>query len=89
METTAAGSYTADETGYKACLKDCVAANPAIQDNIVDFNVCIETGAFDDFPIEMCFNNQWFNFAALTLDEFLTAGGVAEIPEFSADLAAD
>ena len=85
----AAGSYTADEAGYKAYLKDWVAANPAVQANIDEFNAAIDAGAYADFPLEMCFTDQWFGFAALSLDEFIAAGGVAEIPAFDPNLAPD
>jgi len=85
----AAGGYTADEAGYKAYLKDWVAANPAVQANIDEFNAGIDAGAYNEFPMEMCFTDQWFGFAALTLDEFLAAGGVAEIPAFDPNLQPD
>ena len=85
----AAGGYTADEAGYKAYLKDWVAANPAVQANIDEFNAGIDAGAYNEFPMEMCFTDQWFGFAALTLDEFIAAGGVAEIPAFDPNLAPD
>ncbi|MGM9615746.1 MAG: hypothetical protein ACI3W7_09520 [Oscillospiraceae bacterium] len=85
----AAGGYTADEAGYKAYLKDWVAANPAVQANIDEFNAAIDAGAYADFPLEMCFTDQWFGFAALSLDEFIAAGGVAEIPAFDPNLTAD
>ncbi len=85
----AAGGYTADEAGYKAYLKDWVAANPAVQANIDEFNAGIDAGAYNEFPMEMCFTDQWFGFAALTLDQFLAAGGVAEIPAFDPNLAPD
>ena len=81
--------YSADEAGYKAYLKDWVAANPAVQANIDEFNAGIDAGAYNEFPMEMCFTDQWFGFAALTLDEFLAAGGVAEIPAFDPNLAPD
>jgi len=84
-----AGSYSADEAGYKAYLKDWVAANPAVQANIDEFNAAIEAGAYNEFPLEMCFTDQWFGFAALTLDQFVAAGGVAEIPVFDPNLAPD
>ena len=81
--------YSADEAGYKAYLKDWVAANPAVQANIAEFNAAIEAGAYNEFPMEMCFTDQWFGFAALTLDQFIAAGGVAEIPAFDPNLAPD
>ena len=81
--------YSADEAGYKAYLKDWVAANPAVQANIAEFNAAIEAGAYNEFPLEMCFTDQWFGFAALTLDQFIAAGGVAEIPAFDPNLAPD
>ena len=81
--------YTADEAGYKAYLMDWVAANPAVQANIDEFNAAIEAGAYAEFPLEMCFTDQWFGFAALTLDEFVAAGGIAEIPAFDPNLAPD
>ena len=85
----AGGSYTADEAGYKQYLKDWVAACPAVQANIDEFNAGIDAGAYSDFPMEMCFTDQWFGFAALTLDQFLAAGGVAEIPAFDPNLKPD
>lgn len=85
----ATDGYTADEAGYKAYLKDWVAANPAVQANIDEFNAAIEAGSYADFPLEMCFTDQWFGFAALTLDEFVAAGGAAEIPAFDPTLTAD
>ena len=85
----AAGGYSADEAGYKAYLKDWVAANPAVQANIDEFNAAIDAGAYGDFPLEMCFTDQWFGFAALSLDAFVAAGGVAEIPAFDPNLAPD
>ncbi len=85
----AGAGYTADEAGYKAYLKDWVAANPAVQANIDEFNAAIDAGAYADFPLEMCFTDQWFGFAALTLDEFVAAGGAAEIPAFDPNLTAD
>ena len=85
----AGAGYTADEDGYKAYLKDWVAANPAVQANIDEFNAAIDAGAYADFPLEMCFTDQWFGFAALSLDEFVAAGGAAEIPAFDPNLAPD
>ena len=85
----AGAGYTADEDGYKAYLKDWVAANPAVQANIDEFNACIEAGDYVSFPIEMCFTDQWFGYAALTLDQFIAAGGAAEIPAFDPNLAPD
>ena len=85
----AAGGYSADEAGYQAYLKDWVAANPAVQANIDEFNAQIESGDYVSFPLEMCFTDQWFGFAALSLDEFIAAGGVAEIPAFDPNLAPD
>ena len=87
--SSAAGGYSADEAGYKAYLKDWVAANPAVQANIAEFNAAIEAGAYNEFPMEMCFTDQWFGFAALTLDQFIAAGGAAEIPAFDPTLAPD
>ena len=83
------GTYSADEAGYKAYLKDWVAANPAVQANIDEFIAGIDAGAYNEFPMEMCFTDQWFGFAALTLDQFLAAGGVAEIPAFDPNLKPD
>jgi len=88
-EASSAAGYSADETGYKAYLKDWVSANPAVQANIDEFNAAIEAGAYNEFPLEMCFTDQWFGFAALTLDQFIAAGGGAEIPAFDPTLAPD
>jgi len=87
----AAGGYSADEAGYKAYLKDWVAANPAVQANIDEFNAGIDAGDYVSFPLDMLFNKEmnFFGFTALSLDEFLAAGGVAEIPAFDPNLTAD
>ena len=79
----------ADEDGYKAYMKEWVAANPAVQANIDEFNAAIDAGAYGDFPLEMCYTDQWFGFAAMTLDEFIAAGGAYEIPAFDPNLAPD
>ena len=86
-----AGAYPADEDGYKAYLKDWVDANPAVQANIADFYAGIEAGNYTDFPMDMLFNTEmnFFGFTALSLDEFIAAGGVAEIPAFDPNLAPD
>ena len=90
VPAAAAGDgYTADEAGYQAYLKDWVAANPAVQANIDEFNAQIESGDYVSFPLEMCFTDQWFGYAALTLDQFIAAGGAAEIPAFDPTLAPD
>ncbi len=87
----AAGGYTADEAGYKAYLKDWVAANPAVQANITEFNAAIDAGDYVSFPMDMLFNKEmnFFGFTALSLSEFIAAGGVAEIPAFDPTLTAD
>ena len=85
----AAGGYTADEAGYKQYLKDWYAANPAVQANIDEFYAGIDAGAYNEFPVEMGSTDQWFGFAYLSLDDFIAAGGVAEIPAFDPNLAPD
>ena len=87
----ATGGYTADEAGYKAYLKDWVAANPAVQANVAEFNAGIDAGDYVSFPLDMLFNKEmnFFGFTALSLDEFLAVGGVAEIPAFDPNLAPD
>ena len=85
----ASDGYTADEAGYQAYLKDWVSANPAVQANIDEFIAQIESGDYVSFPLEMCFTDQWFGYAALTLDQFVAAGGAAEIPAFDPTLAPD
>lgn len=81
--------YTADEEGYKAYLKDWLSANPAVQANIDEFFALIDAGDYASFPMDMLFTDQWFGFAALSLDEFIAAGGAAEIPAFDPNLAPD
>ena len=81
--------YAADEDGYKQYLKDWLAANPAVQANIDEFYALVDAGNYVDFPMDMLFTDQWFGFAALSLDEFLAAGGAAEIPAFDPNLAPD
>ena len=85
----AGNTYSANEIGYKEYLKDWVAANPAVQANIDEFNAAIDAGAYAEFPLEMCFTDQWFGFAAMSFADFVAAGGVAEIPAFDPDLAPD
>ena len=85
----ASNSYSANELGYKEYLKDWVAANPAVQANIDEFNAAIEAGEYDSFPLEMCFTDQWFGYAAMSFTEFVAAGGSAAIPEFDPNLAPD
>ena len=87
-EEAPAGGDTSD-AAYQAYLKEYVAAIPAVQDNIDEFNAQIESGNYVDFPLEMIYTDSWFGYAAMTYDEFVAAGGVYEIPAFDPSLAAD
>ena len=78
-----------DEDSYKAYLKEFVAACPAAQANLDEFNAAIDAGTYDAFPADMMFNAQWWGYAAMTYDEFVAAGGVYEIPAFDPNLTAD
>ena len=89
-EAAPAGTaYSANEIGYKQYLTDWVDANPAVQANLDEFHAAIEAGAYGEFPLEMCFTDQWFGFAALSFTDFVAAGGVAEIPAFDPGLTPD
>ena len=82
--------YTDDEAGYKAYLTDWISTNPAITDDI--YAAClanIEIGSYTAIPMNLCFTDQWFGYAAMTYDEFLASDGEANIPEFDPDLSLD
>ncbi len=82
--------YTADEAGYQAYLKDYVKAVPAVSpEQYLEFEALIDAGDYVSFPVEMCFVDTFWGHTALTLDEFIAAGGVAEIPDFDPNLTAD
>ena len=83
----AGGDVTEDD--YKAYLKAWLAANPAVQEHIDEFYALIDAGNYSDYPMDMCFTDQWFGFAAMTFEEFQAAGGVYEIPAFDPNLAPD
>ena len=69
------------EADYQAYLKAFVASCEDIQTsgNAEEFNAAIDAGNYVDFPVEMLFDATWFGEAAMTLDEFVAAGGVYEI----------
>ncbi len=82
--------YTADEAGYRQYLKDYVSAVPAVTDEAFkDFEACIDKGDYTSFPMDMCFTDTYWGFTAVTLDEFLAAGGAVEIPAFDPGLTQD
>ncbi len=84
------GGYTADEAGYQTYLKAYVDACPAVTDEqYQEFAALIDAGDYASFPVDMCFTDTYWGYTALTLDEFLAAGGAAEIPAFDPGLTAD
>ena len=85
----AAAGGDVSEAAYKAYLKAWLAANPAVQEHIDEFYANIDAGAYYDYPMDMCFTDQWFGFAAMTYAEFQAAGGVYVIPAFDPNLAPD
>ena len=79
------------EADYQAYLIEFVNSCEDIQTSgaAAEFIAQIQAGDYVSFPVEMLFNAQWFGEAALTLDEFLAAGGnvtVAEHPSNGAML---
>ncbi len=65
------------EADYQAYLIDFVNSCEDIQTSGAagEFIALIEAGDYASFPAEMLFDSMWFGEAALTLDEFLAAGG--------------
>ena len=84
-----AGGYSADEAGWKQYLKDYVSAVPAAQEHLDEFYAAIDAGAFDTLPGDMLFTDTYWGFAAVSLDDFVAAGGAVEIPAFDPNLTAD
>lgn len=84
-----AGGYSADEAGWKQYLKDYVSAVPATQDHLDEFFAAIDAGAFTTMPGDMLFQDTFWGYSALTLDEFIAAGGAVEIPSFDPNLVPD
>ena len=88
----ASGSASGDtsEAAYQAYLKAYVDACPAVTDEqYAEFAACIDAGDYVSFPVEMCFTDAYWGYVAMTLDEFVAAGGVYEIPAFDSGLTAD
>ena len=79
-----------EETAYRAYLKEYVSACPAVtHSQYEEFAALIDMGDYESFPVEMCFTDQYWGYAAMTLDEFIAAGCEYEIPDFADDLVAD
>ena len=65
-------------------------ACPAVTDEqYLEFAALIDAGDYSSFPVDMCFTDVYWGYAAMTLAEFQAAGGVYEIPDFDAGLTAD
>lgn len=83
--TAASGEPSGEptEADYQAYLIEFVNSCEDIQTSgaAPEFIALIEAGNYVDFPVEMLFNAQWFGEAALTLDEFLAAGGNVTVGE--------
>ena len=87
-EPAAAGDTS--EAAYKAYLKEYVDAVPAVTDEqFLEFAAGIDAGDYSSFPVDMCFTDTYWGFAAMTYDEFVAAGGAYEIPAFDPGLVAD
>ncbi len=85
----AAGGDTSEEA-YKAYLKEYVDAVPAVSDEqYEEFAAAIDAGNYNEFPVDMCFQDTYWGHVALTYDEFVAAGGAYEIPAFDPSLTAD
>ena len=88
-EEAAAGGDTS-EAAYQAYLIEYVDACPAVSDDqVLEFAALINAGDYVSFPVEMCFTDAYWGFTAMTLDEFVAAGGVYEIPAFDPTLTQD
>lgn len=88
-ENGASGEASGDtsEAAYQAYLIEFVGSCEDIQTSgaAPEFIALIEAGDYVSFPVEMLFNEQWFGEAAMTLDEFVAAGGVYEIVEHASN----
>ena len=84
-ENGASGEASGDtsEAAYQAYLIEFVASCEDIQTSgaAPEFIALIEAGDYVSFPVEMLFNPQWFGEAAMTLDEFVAAGGVVTVAD--------
>ena len=88
-EPAAQGGDTSEEA-YKEYLKSYVAACPAVSDEqYEEFAAAIDAGAYDSFPVDMCFTDTYWGYVAATYDEFVAAGGNVALPAFDAGLTAD
>ncbi len=89
-EPAAAAAGDTSEDAYKEYLKSYVAAVPAVSDEqYEEFAAAIDAGAYDSFPVDMCFTDTYWGFVAATYDEFVAAGGNVALPAFDANLTAD
>ncbi len=71
------------EAAYQAYLIEFVGSCEDIQTSgsAGEYIALIEAGDYVSFPVEMLFNEQWFGEAALTLDEFVAAGGAVAVAD--------
>lgn len=77
------------EAAYQTYLKAFVAAVPANEGYLDEYNTLIDAGDYASFPMDMAFDASWWGYAAMTYDEFVAAGGVYVLPAFDASLSAD
>ena len=88
-ENGASGEASGDtsEAAYQAYLIAFVNSCEDIQTSgaAPEFIALIEAGDYVTFPVEMLFNEQWFGEAAMTLDQFVAAGGVYEIVDHASN----
>ena len=87
-EPTAKSGDTSD-AAYKAYLKEYVSACPAAQEHLDEFFAGIDVGDFSVMPMDMLFDPMWWGYAAMSYEEFVSAGGAYEIPAFDPNLVPD
>ena len=65
------------------------SACPAAQAHLDEFYAAIDAGAFDTMPGDMLFTDLYWGFSAVSLNDFIAAGGAVEIPAFDPNLTED
>lgn len=78
---SAHGQQTADEAGYKLYLEEWLKAEQSVNSTLTDANLeeflaLIEKGDYTTFPCDMLYSGMLTTGAAMTLEEFIAAGGV-------------
>jgi len=78
---SAHGQQTPDAAGYYLYIQDWLKAEQAVNAQVTDANIeeflaCIEKGDYSSFPADMLYSGMLATGVAMTIDEFIKAGGV-------------